>query len=452
MDKWFTSIVYKSGKSHRFMHHLVRNLTGIFAIPFMVGWMGCSLSEPETSSHSPALNLYAENNLSLTNLSWDRVNVTGFKEYIILQSPNPIPDSPVPDLSFEVTLLKRIDDLDITTLPVSIPLLSPQICYKLYCSVDDRFLYSANLCVNSQIDVVEGFFDRGCHEPGNDEAVMLDRFNNQLVALNYKTGEITTMISDIALNFPTLEMSTWNNITNVFGSDQSPSWLRKYNFPSLTGANTKQFNNVLWSANVHNQFVFVATDEFNKGFQVLSRNNLAILDFKQGSFDNQNIAVFPGDHTTVLTLGASVSKKYMVNSEGKIVSEAVIPARIFQVDRQHNCADGSTLFIGGTNGNIINPAGENVAVLNTSINKFIQLPRFNADETKAVYLISDNIEIRLEVVDLSNLPSITLLQSYVVPSINYADIIPDGDIIYVLGTNFNSSFPQTFILKYPFPS
>jgi hypothetical protein len=154
----------------------------------------------------------------------------------------------------------------------------------------------------------------------------------------------------------------------------------------------------------------------------------------------------------VLTLGATESIKYLINNEGKIVSEEFIPARIFQVDRQHNCADGSTLFIGGSNGNIINPTGENVASLNANVNKFIQLPRFTSDEKKAVYLISDNLEMRLEVVDLSNLPTITLLQSLVVPTITYADIIPDGDIIYLLGTSFNSSLPQTFILKYPFPS
>jgi hypothetical protein len=270
MDKWFTSIVYKSGKSHHYMHHLVRNITGILAIPFMVGWMGCSLSEPPPASHSPALNLYSTQNLSLTTLSWDRVNVTGFKEYIILQSTVPIPDNPEPEISSGVTVLKRIDDLDVTSLPVSLPLLSPQICYKLYCAVDDRFLYSANLCVNAQINVVDGFFDRGCHEPGNDVAIMFDRFNNQLVSLNYKFGEVTNKVTDIVLNFPSMELSTWNNVTNVFGSDQSPSWLRKYNFPALTSSNTKQFSTVLWSTNVHNQFVFACTDEFNRGFQVLS--------------------------------------------------------------------------------------------------------------------------------------------------------------------------------------
>ncbi|HEY3386961.1 MAG TPA: hypothetical protein VGK46_10645 [Saprospiraceae bacterium] len=434
------------------MHHLVRFITGLFAIPFAVGLLGCSLSEPEPSSNEPALILYAEQNLSLTTLSWDRVNVTGFKEYIILQSPNPIPDNPVPELSPGITVLKRIDDLDITSLSVSIPLLSPQICYKLYCAVDDRFFYSPNLCVNPQIDVVNGFFDRGCHEPGNDEAVMFDRFNNHLVLLNYKTGQTSTMVTDFVLNFPTLEMTTLNNVTNVFASDQSPSWLRKYAYPSLTGSNGRQFGNVLWSANVYNQFVFVTTDDFNKGFQVLSRNGLNVLDTREGTIENQNIAVFPGNPITVLTVGLTESTKYLINEEGKVVSSELIPARVVQVDRQHNCDDGNDFFVAGTSGNIINRDGQNVATLNTNVNAVIQLPRFNADQTKLVYLITDNIEIRLEVVDLSNLPTITLLQSLVVPTMSFADVIPDGDIIYLLGTSFNSSFPQSFILKYPFPS
>jgi hypothetical protein len=69
-----------------------------------------------------------------------------------------------------------------------------------------------------------------------------------------------------------------------------------------------------------------------------------------------------------------------------------------------------------------------------------------------VYLITNNIEVRLEVVDLSDLPAFTVLQSFVLPSLSYADIIPDGEIIYLLGTTFNTSIPQTFILKYPMPS
>ena len=156
-------------------------------------------------------------------------------------------------------------------------LFSPQICYKLYCAVDDRFLYSPTLCIEQDIDVVPGFYDRGCHVTGNDEAVMFDRVNNVLSTLNYKTGTITNSVTDIVLSFPSLEMSTWADETNVFGFDQSPAWLRKYNFPALTASNSKNFNQILWAANVHNQFVFVATDDFNNRFQVLNRSNLSLI-------------------------------------------------------------------------------------------------------------------------------------------------------------------------------
>jgi hypothetical protein len=434
------------------MRYLLYPITGLLAVATLLLSTGCSLSDPGPSTAEPALALAHQQNYSLTVLSWDRVNVTGFKEYIILHSNKPIPDNPTPEVSQDVTILKRIDNLDITTLSVSPTLLSPQICYKLYCKVDERFLYSANLCIDSQIDVVDGFFDRGCHLAGNDEAVLFDRVNNQLASLNYKTATITKQVTDIVLSFPTLEMSTWDNLTNVFGIDQSPSWLRKYGLPSLTASNSKSFSDILWSANVHNQYIFIATQEFNKGFQVLSRNNLSAIDSRPGIMNNQYIAVFPGNPMTVLTLGASESKKYLIDNAGKVSGEEFISARVVQPDQQQSCADGSTLFIGGSNGAVINREGVVVANLNSDVNAFIQLTRLTTDESKAIYLINTNNEIRLEIVDLSNLPSITMLASYVVPIISFADIIPDGDIIYLIGTTFNSSLPQTFILKYPMPS
>jgi hypothetical protein len=184
---------------------------------------------------------------------------------------------------------------------------------------------------------------------------------------------------------------------------------------------------------------------------VLSRSNFSPLDISQGMQNNQCIAVFPGSPLSVLTLGPAESKKYLISETGQIISESFITARAAQPDRQHNCAEGPTLFITPGNGTIVNINGEALANINTNINSFIQLVRLTADESKAVYLLNSNTEIKLEVVDLSNLPTVTLLQSLVVPSVSYADIIPEDDIIYVIGTSFNSSVPQTFILKYPMP-
>ncbi len=432
------------------MMNLRGQFIGAIATIGLVFSSACTLDEPTDTNQNPALTLDYTQNLSLTNLTWDAVKVTGFKEYIILQSSNPIPNSPTPVINQDVTVLKRIKEVDSTNLSVSTMLFSPQICYKLYCAVDDRFLYSQTLCIEQDIDVVSGFYDRGCHLAGNDEAVMFDRVNNVLSTLNYKTGTITNSVTDIVLSFPSLEMSSWAGVTNTFGFDQSPAWLRKYNFPALTASNSKNFNQVLWAANVHNQFVFVATDDaFSNNFQVLSRNNLSLIHGAQTMTGNQNIVVFPGDPLTVMTIGSTETKKYSIDANGMISASVDVPARILQPDLQSTCAEGTDLFICGREGTIINRNGVNVGTLNTDINASILLNRLSIDEKKAIYVINDNGTMRLEIADISQLPVVTLLTTYDLPALTYADVIPEDEIIYLIGTSFNSSQPQTTILRYP---
>ena len=66
------------------------NLRGQFigalvAIGLAFTW-SCTLDEPADTNQDPSLTLDYTQHLSLTNLTWDPVRVTGFKEYIILQS------------------------------------------------------------------------------------------------------------------------------------------------------------------------------------------------------------------------------------------------------------------------------------------------------------------------------------------------------------------------------
>lgn len=410
---------------------------------------GCTLDEPVDSTNDPALTLNYEQHLSVIDLSWDKVKVTGFKEYIILQSSKDIPNRPTPEVSQDITILKRIKDVDQNSLSTSNVLFSEQVCYKLYCAVDDRFLYSPTVCVTQTFDVVEGFFDKACHTSGIDEMTVYDRVNDQLATINYKTGVITNQVTDIVLNFPSLQMDTWNNTTNVIGFNQSPAWLRKYNFLSLTATQSKSYNNILWSAYAFNQFVFMATEEFNKNFQVLNRNTLNIIDSRPGTMSSQNIAVFDGNPITVLTIGQNDSKKYTIDGNGSIVSQVSIPGRILSPDLQGNAAQGADIFIAGQTGNIINRNGDNVGSLITNVNDFISVIRLSDDNTKALYVMSNNSVHRLAIADVSTPSSPSIIKTYDLPSLTYSDIIPESDIIYVVGTTFNSSFPQTFILKYP---
>ena len=56
------------------------------ALLVTTGWLGCTLDEPAREPDQATLTLGFTQNKSLTNLTWNKVNITGFKEYILLQS------------------------------------------------------------------------------------------------------------------------------------------------------------------------------------------------------------------------------------------------------------------------------------------------------------------------------------------------------------------------------
>ncbi len=87
----------------------------------------CSLNDPGTTSSAPPLTLRADQHLSLITLNWEPVKVTGFKEYILLQSTSDLPDNSTPTISTETTVLKRIGDSDIHSFTLPNNLLAPKL-------------------------------------------------------------------------------------------------------------------------------------------------------------------------------------------------------------------------------------------------------------------------------------------------------------------------------------
>src|SRR5688572_8870814 len=274
--------------------------TTIFLLATLSFWGSCTLDDPGPSNVTYPLTLEVQKNLSLIELNWSPVNVTGFKEYIILQSADEIPFSSTPQVSSTVSVLKRIDDADVTTFNASEVLFGPRICYKLYVSLEDRFMQSGNVCVDQDIKVFQGFYDRAAHESGLDEIVMFDRVNSRFSTYNYKLDQFTNTVFDIILNFPIIEISTVSGTTNVFAYDQSPARLRKYSFPALTSNMYIDFNSVLWAVKPYGQFLFVSVEEGTTSFRVLNRSNLSEVDTETGFLGNRNIAVFTGSPLIVM--------------------------------------------------------------------------------------------------------------------------------------------------------
>ena len=411
----------------------------------------CSLDDPEQGPGTFPLQILVEKEFSLLKLSWTPVKVTGFKEYIILQSPDVIPASPVPELNVNVTVLKRIDDPEVVTFFASEVLFAPQVCFKLYASVDDRFIESANICVDQDFTLLDGFHDRGAHEEGVKEMILYDRLNRTYTVFDYEQGSITQSISEELLNFPIMEMDTWAGSTNVFAYEQSPSRLRKYSFPEMNPGHFVTFGGVLFAVKVHEEFVFATAEEQGKGFKVLNRSSLSEIDNESGLTGNRNLGVFDGDPVIVMEVGDSGIRRYSIASNGQITFLDSKLNAVLQPLSQNTTAQGNEIFIAGRLGEIIDRNGDVVNKLISNINASVFMTRLTGDETKAAYIMSDNVDIKLVIVDLTDLQHIQKIVSYDLPQANYADMILDGNVIYLVGVSFSFGTAQTFSLKYPLP-
>ena len=240
---------------------MIKNLQSVFVLAvFLVYVSSCTLDDPGTSSPTFPLTLEASQDFSLIRLNWSQVKVTGFKEYILLQSTTEIPSSPAPVVSADITIVKRIDDVDITNVVTSDILFSENVCYKLYVSVDDRFIQSNNVCLQQDFKLIEGFYDRAGHEKGSDKVVMFDRVNRHISVYSFTSEEFISMVSENLLQFPVMDVSTWGDVTHLFAYDQSPGRFIKYTLPAFSPVTQEFFGTVLFAAKSYHQYIFTASE------------------------------------------------------------------------------------------------------------------------------------------------------------------------------------------------
>lgn len=423
--------------------------TGSFLLCFFGFITGCSLNDPGNTNNEPPLKLHAEQNLSLITLSWDPVNVTGFKEYIILQSTVYIPNAPVPEVTTETTIVKRIDSREVHSASFSNTLFAPHLCFKLYTAVNDRFLYSSTVCIDQDFTLINGFNDRAGHLDGTDKVVMFDRVDARLSTFDYKMNIVSASVGEQSLSFPVIEVSSLNDVTNVIAYDQSPPRMRKYTFPDLNFLTSRDFTSIIYSVKSYRQFVFVSVDDFDKTFYVLNRSNFSTIDSRTSINGNRNIAIFNTDPVIVLEIGETVMARYTIDENGHVVTSEQINRGVSQISTQNTTANSDDYFIGGRFGNIIDHNGELVASVNSGVNAIVLFSRFSVDKNKVLSIVSNNVKVTLDINDISSLPNTTKVDSYELPVATYSDLIVEDHFAYVVGVTFATGQSQTFILKYP---
>jgi hypothetical protein len=412
-------------------------------------WNGCSLDEGSPSTHDPALTLTATPQLSLVDLSWPEVKVTGFTEYVILQSSSPIPDAPTPEINQDVIVLTRIDQSNVTTFRATNSFFTPSSCYKLYCQVNDRFMYSPTVCVNSHVTTLQGFFDKTHFEPGQDQLAMFDRVNLKLAAFDLEADQMALTINESQLSFPFMDVNTHAGSTSLFTFDQSGARVRKYSFPDLTFQHSRQLSETLTGGAAEGPYIYLVFHNSLNGFQIWNRNTLSTTDSRAGFTSTRNLAVFQGDPTIVLEVADEGIKRYKVNTQGKVISEDHFATGVTQVSSQNTSHYNEDYYIGGRFATIVDKDAEVIQSLVSGANTFTQFCRFSNDGSKALVLFQDINVNRLQIYDITQLPAASLITEYSLPLASFTDLFVDGEIIYVVGLNFSSGTNQTFILRYP---
>jgi len=428
------------------INHLILVL---ITITMGISFVQCTLDEGNPGTNSPALTLQAHSELSLITLDWEPVKVTGFKEYIILQSTAEIPNSPTPPINQDVTVLTRINQVDITSFSTTNTLLTPTTCFKLYCSVDDRFMYSGSVCTNQTTTVISGFFDRADHDADLPQVAMFDRINIQLVALNTATGIVDNSIPESNMSFPQLDLSTFQGTARLFSFDLSSPQIRRYTFPDFVLQNQKFLGQSLFGGLAWKDFVFLLYQNSTQGFQVLNATKLSTIDNQVGLAGNRNLAIFEGDPLIVMEIGDAGIIRYEINAAGKVVNSDSYITGAQQPNTQNTCDINDEYYVGGRFATIINKDADVITNLISGANSFTQLCRFSPDGSK-VALITNNVNVvELQVFDISDLPATSKIQTYNLPNVTYADMFYKDNAINVIGVSFNSSSPQTFLLKFP---
>jgi hypothetical protein len=297
--------------------------------------------------------------------------------------------------------------------------------------------------------VFPGFHDRANHAKGVNEMLLYDRVNSRFTTFDYKSGTVTNSITDFTFSFPVIELSKVGDFTSAFVYDQSPPRLQKYSFPDMSPQNFKDFFGVLFAVNIYEQLLFAAVEETGKGFQILRRSNLSIVDSEPGLFGNRAIGVFPGDPLIVIEAGDNGMNRYSIDANGKSTLLESKATGISQPSLQSMSANSSQYFITGGLGSIINRDGEIEANLNNNQNAFVLMTRFTADEQKVAFITNDNVSQKLTIANISSLPVITNELTFTLPVANYADLIIEDGIIYLLGVSFATGNAETFLLKFP---
>lgn len=398
--------------------------------------------EPQPKTYPLDLTVTSEN--TSVKLEWTALTVSTFEEYIIVRSEDSIPDSPEPELVGNATIVKRIDQSDITEFIDFAPPISKSVYYKVYGKIGNRFLSTPTVRANLSLQIINLRTDAVAIDQEKNEIIGYDRSAQNLFIYNYRSEEVSLQ-KFISLSNPIIKLGSYNSKNEIYITDQ---------FGSMYVFDRGNLNLIRQSTNftraydfIYDQGRFIITTQASTNL-VMDRSTMQVVDEESGLSTQRRLYAGErnGDELEILEIGTNHINKYILdNTDLKLVSSnQEIPGGSQLISDAR--PDGSEFMINGS-GNIIDNDLQHVAVLEDGV-KFHSFTKYTSDGSKLFTVGFFLNEILLKFFDVEDGYK-KISENQIITSPTH--MFSDEDEVFLMAIIFLNGGVRTALFNYDIP-
>lgn len=281
-----------------------------------------SCKEKETTAPSEsgyAFNLSIDDEKTLT---WESINASNFRRYIIVRSLDSIPDDPLPPNFSQSTVRFFVEDQETTTFTdFDFPVLGDRH-YKVYIELEDRFVLSPTVTVESFSKGLPFCYSHAGIIPGTNHMVFIAQ-GGDVYKYDFVTNEIL-LVRSLNLDNGTIRIGDAGNGIEIFAFGGFSTRLLILDPDDLSTREDKAFNNPIYDVTPSDKgFFFVALDKsFEGNLFSLRRSDLSIVSeaAEQSGFVERKLAILESDPNKLYEMSSSKISVHDFDNNGIITS------------------------------------------------------------------------------------------------------------------------------------
>ena len=300
------------------MRTFLKNSSGFLFFLVLLLAAGCrdNLVVDNSDQNFP-LTLQAQSANDKVTLKWEAANVSNFEKYVVLRSRNPIPTGLRPLFSTtDQEIILQSDDIKTTEfVDENLPIVE-KLYYKLYISIDDRFIESDAVVINFDNLLVDGNGSVVKFVADSSWVILGDEFTGTLRVINYNTKEVKAnrtvqftntdnMCLDVAVENGKQVLYWWAGYNNFY----------KFSLPDLTQLNLWPVPFSGFSVLVDDEFVYTTQYDYNQSFSPRRKTDLSVVKahYRTDYYTHRTLAMLDKQTNRIVEASAYRIMVYNVN-------------------------------------------------------------------------------------------------------------------------------------------